>query len=113
MRQRFGPAARVVVVFGSIQRFACVELFVEQGDETFNAATRTALRRADSGRILEAKSAAGVCRDENAFAHQQRIDFFLRPIGIVTQQMALKGRMQKRVESLDIVTVARNLKDKR
>lgn len=97
------------MAFGTVECATRKKLAVEKRNAAFDLAAFVMQRSAKVGRILEAKSATGSGSHHNSLPHQLRVHFFLWPVGVVANQVSAESCLQQRIQTLDVVPVARHL----
>lgn len=113
VRHRFGPTPGLVMPTGSAQGPMPAKLLVPERDPSLHLGTPLFQQRLLGGGVLRHPCRATRRRHCDAAGLQRRSLGHTRPVGIVAEEMPPEGGLHQGVEALDVVTVARDLQDKR
>ena len=105
------PAPCHVVPRAPAERSAGVKLSIEERNLSFDSASRGLEPCLRDGRVLELPVRAAFGRNMDAVARKFVAFRFARPAGVVPEQVPAERRLQKGIESLDVVAVAGDFDD--
>lgn len=97
MRQGFGPSSRDIVFKVPALGSRCIELLVEQADESLYMWTMLFQQSCVARRVMKPLIAAGAGYDAYAMLFKFGSLVWLRQIAIVRQKTAAKGSLKKSV----------------
>ena len=112
MSKRFHPAARTVVFQGAAQRSSRMKLYIKETDAPFYRTAPGIQEFLFFRRIFNVPVAARVSSNSDSFFGKLGAFLGLRPIGIISEKIPLKGSLEQAIKSIDVMTVSSNLKVK-